>query len=110
MAVGVGMSLRCLGNVLGRSFATARRYVKAWQDRAPPLLHRLVEWTLETRPDFRLHPMGEQQGARPGRKHIVALSVWARRVEAMLVPQDEQPQVPGWSAVNLALQGVPHWL
>lgn len=109
-AVGAGLSLRCLGHILGRSVATVRRYVRAWQDRAPLLLSHLVTWTLETKPGFPVHPIEQPQGIRPGREHIVELSVWARRVEVMLVPQDEPHKSPGWAAVNLLLQGSPHWL
>lgn len=108
--MGAGVSLRCLGAILGRSLDTVRRYARAWQDQAPQVLSQFVQWVLESRPDFALPATARRQRARPGREHIIDLAVWARRLEVALVPKNAQADTPGWSAVNLLLQGSPHWL
>lgn len=110
--MGDGEPLRRLGEILGRSLDTVRRYVRAWREQAPQVLTHFVQWLLEVRPDLSLLPAAErrQAEARPGREHIVDLSLWARRLEAMLVPEGEQMGAPNWSAVNLVLQGIPYWL
>lgn len=102
--------MRCLGGFLRRSLDTARRYARAWQDQAPRILSRFVQVLLEVRPDFPLPPTGRTDGARPGREAILDLVAWAALAEVVLVPQDGQPGGLGWSAVNLVLQGIPHWL
>lgn len=108
--MGPGLSLRCLGQFLRRSLDTARRYARAWQDQAPRILSRFVQVLLEVRPDFPLPPAGRTDRVRPGRQPILDLAVWARLAEVVLVPQDGQPGELGWPAVNLLLQGIPHWL
>ncbi len=103
--------MRCLGELLGRSLDTVRRYVRRWQDQAPQILHHLVQWVLEIRPDTPLGPVTYPPGVKPGRQHLFDLTAWATQLEAMPVPETPQPNPEGnWSAVNLLLQGVPHWL
>jgi len=105
------MSLRCLGEILGRSLDTVRRYVRRWQDQAPEVLRQLVQWVLEVRPDFPPEPITPPPGVRPGGEHLLELAAWAERLEGMRVPETAQQSLAkDWSAVNLLLQGIPHWL
>lgn len=102
--------MRCLGAILERSLDTVRRYARAWQEQAPQVLSQFVQWVLESRPDFALPTTAGRQRARSGREHIIDLAVWTRKLEVALVPKHAQPDTLGWSAVNLLLQGNPHWL